>query len=120
MVSDIDTEEDPDSDKELLEPELELVSEVWGIVSDEVEAAKLDVSGRDRVEVGLTSTEEPDVVSADDISELSVAVPVWVDSMLPEPVESDSDDSVEVFVLSELSPGLVELCVGDTLDSSLV
>ncbi|KAK8128499.1 hypothetical protein PG984_009607 [Apiospora sp. TS-2023a] len=120
MVSGVDDDEDPDSDKELLETELELVPEVWVVVSDEVDVAKLDVPGVDRVDVGLTSTEELDAVSADEVSELSVAVPAWVDVMLPEPVESDSDDSVEVFVLSEFSSELVELCVGDTLDSVLV
>lgn len=118
-MSDIDdNDEAPDSDME--EPGPETVSDVWDTESDEFGVAKLDISGVERAEVGLTSIEELDVVTADDLSELSVAIPAWVDVLPPEPVDGNSADSVEVFVLPELSSELVELCVRDTLDSSLV
>lgn len=50
------------------------------------------------MEVGLTSTEELDAVAAEDISELSVAEPVWVDGALPEPMDDNSADSAELAV----------------------
>ncbi|KAK8051122.1 hypothetical protein PG993_002507 [Apiospora rasikravindrae] len=93
----------------------ELVSEACGVEADEVDIVKLDVSGVERVEVEITSTDELDVDVADEIPELSVPVSGALDIRLPELVDSDSDDSVEVTVVLELTSTLLELCLVESL-----
>ncbi|KAK8079530.1 hypothetical protein PG997_007348 [Apiospora hydei] len=110
-------EEIPELSVSVLEPEL--VSEIWDAETDEVVVVKVDVSSVDRVEVETTSADELDDVAADETPELSIPVSATLDVRLPELVDSDSDDSVEVIVLPELTSELLELCVGGTLDRSL-
>ncbi|KAK6827745.1 hypothetical protein PG987_011086 [Apiospora arundinis] len=102
------------------------LSELCIVEAEENDDSRLELSDVEAVEVGLTSTEELDVVAVspnEEPPELSVAVPVLLEA-LPELMDNDIVDSVDVssvdvIVLLDVALILLELSVRDTLDISL-